>query len=103
MVQAWSGGLLAVVLSTAIGTSARAARDWIDLRSFSDEDSLSVCPRGYAVAGIRCSGDRCDNESLRCKRYGSRGTRPASRCSDWLSEEQRDGEWSDSEFVAGLA
>ncbi len=41
---------------------------------FSEEGGGSgSCGSGYAVVGMRCSGRYCDNISLKCRKWGSKG------------------------------
>jgi hypothetical protein len=96
-----SGIVSAMLIGTSVGIHVATAQERVDLPSFSEEDPPSLCPPGYVVKGIRCSGGRCDNKSLRCQRYRSRGAR--HYWSDWFSEERPSMMASDRGFMAGLA
>ncbi len=94
-------GVLAILLiAITTGLRVAAAGEWY-LPSFSEEDPPSLCPSGYVVKGIRCSGRYCDNKSLRCQRY--RPKSPDYRWSGWFSEDRPSEERSKDEFVTGLA
>ncbi|MCP4288199.1 MAG: hypothetical protein GY792_27810 [Gammaproteobacteria bacterium] len=104
-------GLLSVFLTT-VTTEMRIAAAMerlgiVDMPSFSEEDPPSICPSGYLVKGVRCSGHYCDNKSLRCQRNESVLNVNESHWSQWFSEERSrrrpEKVKSNEHFVAGLA
>jgi hypothetical protein len=92
---------LTLIVIASLFPWVATAGDQIDLRSVSEEDPPAVCPRGYVVKGIRCSGGYCDNKTLRCQRY--RAVSPRYEWSDWFSEEAPAQQTNSGGFVSGLA
>jgi hypothetical protein len=58
---------------------------------FSDETGAAECPFGYAVKGLECSGDHCDNMRLWCAGLTpltyTVNANKMTRTSGWFSEE----------------
>ncbi len=58
--------LIALLLSSAAAIATGTGRT-ITLNQVSEENSPSICPNGYLLKGIECSGRYCDNKILTCQ------------------------------------
>jgi len=69
---------------------------------FSEDSSpnYDYCPSGYALVGWRCSGDFCDNQSLRCGKAPFSISTP-KRAPGWYSEESGTFKAGAGEIVVG--
>ena len=95
-------GAVALALAGLLATAPLGAqRNVVDLRPTSEEQPPAICPRGYVVKGIRCSGSYCDNKTLRCAYYGP--SAPRYEWSPWFSEEGTAEQTASGAFVAGIA
>jgi len=68
----------------------RMPRDCVTLSAISEETEPRLCPAGYAVKGVKCSGFYCDNKILECCNHPEphRQFQPGE-WSSWFSEERR--------------
>jgi hypothetical protein len=72
--------------------------DW-----FSEENtSGQMCPTGYVVTGIKCSGDYCDNKQLQCCRISNLVLGDSLHFSQYFSEEKKNFYKNDHEVVVGM-
>jgi hypothetical protein len=74
---------------------------WLDY--VSEETSYARCPSGFAVKGLNCSGDYCDNKELYCcPYYHTNDTEAENSYSSWFSEENNGSYQTGSKFISGL-
>ncbi|MDH3255021.1 MAG: hypothetical protein OEM62_08530 [Acidobacteriota bacterium] len=62
------------------------------------------CPSGYALRGLRCSGDYCDNKDLLCCPYLEGGPDPSAKeLSSRIISEEFPNSFQTKRFLSGLA
>lgn len=65
-----------------------------------DGTSASTCPSGFALKGIRCTGEYCDNMSLRCCPYTPAGDNQAY--TSWVGEISDESSRNERQFQNGF-
>jgi hypothetical protein len=65
-----------------------------ELRWVSEETAPAICPAGYALSALTCSGSYCDNIGARCTRYADPPAVSSPEPTYWTSwhSEEKDGD-----------
>ncbi len=77
---------ISIILLFFMMNNVYATEYWTNF--FSEEGSgRQTCDRGYAIAGIKCQGNYCDNKQLLCRSYPSKRNDSSYWHSSVISEE----------------
>ena len=94
---ALSRNFIPTLMAAILLTSVTARGEEVTLPAVSDETDAAVCPSGFAISQLRCTGSYCDNIIATCLRFAPDGYTPIEppQWSEWFSEEMTWHEFPD--------
>ena len=91
IVKSKNAHALATMLALAVSPLAAlsAAAETFQPDAISDETRAALCPPGFAIVDLSCTGRYCDNVQALCSRFATKGAprQGEQYWTDWFSEE----------------